>query len=81
MEAWSLSIRLVEKVVTTRKVYELQRKEEEFLQISDKMGALGGMGVVSAEGVRCGHGNLMLFVGRLWGGQRLQPEERHTLSN
>lgn len=54
---------LIERVVTTNKVHELQWKEEGYLR--DKRGLFGRGELISKEGVRWVHDNLITFAERL----------------
>lgn len=74
-------MKLIERVVTTKKVFELQWKEEGYLQIRDNMGAFGNIGLISKEGVTWVDDNFVSFGERLWGGNRMQPEERVRLTH
>lgn len=48
-ENWIPSLGIGEKVITSNKLYELQWREEGFLQVIDKMGAFGIRGLIPRE--------------------------------
>lgn len=66
MEPLNLSLTLIERVVTMRKVYELHWKEEGIPQIRDNNGVFGDIGLIFVEGARWVRDNSLWYAVRVW---------------